>query len=45
VLTAPDLGPAPERGPARLIVAAWVGRDAASGMPGTRLIDNCQVDV
>jgi pantoate--beta-alanine ligase len=40
VLTAPDLGDAPRTGPARLIVAAWIGRDAAAGRPGTRLIDN-----
>jgi pantoate--beta-alanine ligase len=40
VLTAPDLGPAPESGPARLLVAAWIGRDADAGRPGTRLIDN-----
>jgi len=40
VLTAPDLGPAPQTGPARLLVAAWIGRDADAGRPGTRLIDN-----
>ncbi|HKD98156.1 MAG TPA: pantoate--beta-alanine ligase, partial [Micromonosporaceae bacterium] len=45
VLTAPDLGPAPNHGPARLLVAAWVGRDPAAGRPGTRLIDNGPVDL
>jgi pantoate--beta-alanine ligase len=37
VLTDPDLGPAPARGSARLLVAAWVGT--------TRLIDNARVDL
>ncbi len=43
VLTGTDLGPAPVRGPARLLVTAWVGR--GDDRPGTRLIDNVGVDL
>jgi pantoate--beta-alanine ligase len=37
VLTDPDLGPAPAHGPARLLVAGWVGT--------TRLIDNMPLEI
>jgi pantoate--beta-alanine ligase len=37
VLTDPALGPAPEHGPGRLLVAGWVG--------ATRLIDNAPVEI
>jgi pantoate--beta-alanine ligase len=43
VLTGVDLGPAPAHGPARLVMAAWVGR--GDGKPGTRLIDNLGVEL
>jgi pantoate--beta-alanine ligase len=36
-VTDPDLGPAPERGPARMLAAAWVG--------ATRLIDNASLEI
>jgi pantoate--beta-alanine ligase len=42
-LTGLDLGPAPGHGPARLLIAAWVGRE--HGKPGTRLIDNLGVEL
>jgi pantoate--beta-alanine ligase len=45
VLTGTDLGPAPVRGPARMLVAAWIGRDVDAGRPGTRLIDNAAIDI
>ncbi len=42
-LTGVDLGPAPAHGSARLLIAAWVGRN--NGKPGTRLIDNLGVEL
>lgn len=36
-VTDPDLGPAPPRGPARLLIAVTI--------EGTRLIDNCALDI
>jgi pantoate--beta-alanine ligase len=36
-VTDPLLGPAPAHGPARMLMAAWVG--------GTRLIDNVPLDI
>jgi pantoate--beta-alanine ligase len=44
-LTGTDLGPPPTTGAARLLVAAWIGRDVEAGVPSTRLIDNCPVDL
>jgi pantoate--beta-alanine ligase len=37
VMTDPQLGPAPAHGPARMLVAAWVG--------STRLIDNASLEI
>jgi pantoate--beta-alanine ligase len=45
VITGTDLGPAPARGAARMLVAAWIGRDPDAGRPGTRLIDNAPLDL
>jgi pantoate--beta-alanine ligase len=43
VLRGVDLSPTPTSGPARLLIAAWVGR--GDGQPGTRLIDNMGIDL
>jgi pantoate--beta-alanine ligase len=45
VITGTDLGPAPPRGAARVLVAAWIGRDPDAGRPGTRLIDNAPINL